>query len=147
VKRGLFEVVLIAAALLVGRMTKPVAAPIEKSECVVTSEVHDIDRVALRAEIREAVRLAMPTCDAHAVAVAPVLVPSTPTVEGDDAFERGQSLVAAAQRARRWTENDVSELRPLMAQMSDEQRGQILRTFLPMVNRGEVVVEFVGAPF
>ena len=146
-KRALLEIALVAAAIWIGRVTAPIAVAEKTSERVVTSEVHELDRVALRAEIREAVRLAMPSCESHAVVAAPVLVPATPTAEGDDAFERGQSLVTAAQSARRWTDKDRTELRPLMAQMSDDQRGQILASLLPMVNRGEVAVEVEGAPF
>lgn len=145
-KRALLEIALVAAAIWIGRVTAPIAVASNTSERVVTSEVHELDHVALRAEIREAVRLAMPACENHALP-APVLVPATPTAEGDDAFERGQSLVAAAQHARRWTDSDRAELRPLMGQMSDEQRGQILASLLPMVNRGEVAVEVEGAPF
>lgn len=118
--------------------------------------VASLDRALLRSEIRAALREATatplvpgpgpgPGTDARPVAVS--VAPPSPTVEQAAAFDRGQSLIAAGQHARRWTREDALELRRVMAQLGDDERDVLVRALVPAVNRGELTVEIAGPLF
>src|SRR5262249_2479099 len=107
-----------------------------------------LDGAQLASLIRGVVREEMGRVQPAATAVQEKEpVRAEPSVEQVEAHERGQDLVAAAQRTGHWTSEDRHQLRALMSQLSATDRDDLLHTLIPAINRQEVKVDLVGPPF
>lgn len=99
------------------------------------------DATWLRAEISRAVREAMAGAE-PAKPEAPA-----PTPANLQAFQSAERLFEDAARSRRWGDAQADELRRLMPQMNDAQRGEALRRLAVSINRGDFAVVTRGPPF
>lgn len=66
--------------------------------------------------------------------------PTTPTAASLEAKERAQRLVQSALWTRVWGREQAEALRRFAAQMTAEQRTQVLTQLVPAINRGDVKV-------
>jgi hypothetical protein len=154
--------ILIAACLAtgtggiaVGLAMRP--APVETARTTASREPPaeistSLDRAQLASMIRSIVRdevgRATPPAPQPATtdeARAPA--PPEPTAEQVEAHDRGQSVIASAQRAGHWSEDDRRQFREVLRQVNGAERDELLHTLLPAINRQELKVDTFGPPF
>ena len=74
--------------------------------------------------------------------------PAAPAVPGNPAaFDDGMRRVNRAIARRQWTREDASALGRTLDTLSSEQRGTLLRTLVPALNRGEIKLAYRGELF
>jgi hypothetical protein len=109
-----------------------------------TCRAEGVDMAALRVEVRAALRdelAARPASAAPApAAAAEPPPPAGPSPEQLAAHDRALALIAAARPTGRWDDDDVAQMRQLLAQLDPEQRDDVLHTLLPAINDGELVM-------
>ncbi len=70
-----------------------------------------------------------------------------PSDESLEAHAKGESLVTAAFKAKRWTQSDAVALRQLTGQLTSEQAAQLLARLSVGINQGQLTVQTDGPPF
>jgi hypothetical protein len=106
-----------------------------------------LDPLALRRELREAVRDELKAARAETAAAEPPAPRHQPTVENEAAHERASERIADALPAHRWTAEDAAAIGKLIPTMTSEERDQVLDQLLGAINRRELQWEGHGRPF
>lgn len=139
-----------AAGLIAGTALQAVPPPPSSGKTV---EIHEtVDGAQLASLVRTVVREEMARAPAAPVAAVAVEkerppTPVEPTAEQLEAHERGQSIVSAAQRVGRWSNQDRDQLRQVFQEVNENERDELLRSLLPAINRQEIKVDVQGPPF
>ncbi|MBN8232151.1 hypothetical protein JYK02_32010 [Corallococcus macrosporus] len=106
-----------------------------------------VDTSGLREEIRQILKEELRAATSAPTPAAPEPKLPEPTPESMAAFSQGSALVEKAVATGRWSEAQRAELRPLLSQLTAEQRQEVIRTLVVNINSGKVKVDVVGAPF
>jgi hypothetical protein len=125
------------------------ARPAAAGNCVVS-----VDSRVLRDSVRSAVA---EVCSGPNAAILAAQVEASPKLEeGSESdkvepspemlqsYDAANGLVERALTARTWTSEDVEKLRPLMAELDDDSREEIVLRVVRSFNEGKL--EFTGRP-
>jgi hypothetical protein len=158
--RALGALGLFGIGLVAGWTLRPNAPP---SPTVATTQAEPdppptlqtfVERAQLGAMIRSIVREeiergaghctpATASAPAAPVTAAPAPEPTAAQVEARDS---GQSIIAAARRAGRWTDDDRLRFREALTRVDEAGRAELMRTLLPAINRQEIKLDVHGPP-
>jgi hypothetical protein len=121
------------------------AAPPALQEFVERAQLGTMIRGIVREEMERSAGRPAPAAAASPSAPKAETAPE-PTAAQVTARDSGQSIIAAARSAGRWTEDDRMHFREAMAGLDDSGRAELLQTLLPAINRQEIKLEFHGPP-
>jgi hypothetical protein len=100
----------------------------------------------IREEVRHAMAEASPEAQrAREEAIAEAKILSSP--ENRAAYQSASSMVTTAVAAKRWTEEDKDTFRSAFAQLTNDQRMELMNILAPAINNGDVKVEVMGPLF
>jgi hypothetical protein len=118
--------------------------------------VADVDMAAIRRAIAEECRAAAASPTPSPTVMATVMAapppdrdpdpPPSPTAEQEDAHTQAHTLLSSAFATGRWDQTSALALRQLLAQLTADQRDDVLRTLLPAVNSGRVRLDVGPLP-
>jgi hypothetical protein len=159
--RALAALGCLGIGFVAGWMSRP-AMPPSPAPAATTKEPDEapavqafVERAQLSALLRSIVReelergggkCAPATASAPSAPAAAAATPSVPTAEQVEARDSGQSIIAAAHRAGRWTDDDRLRFRDVLRRVDSDGRAELMRTLVPAINRQEIKLDVHGPP-